>query len=205
MQMIRFSKNEIQNGIVIDYLNQSAIAHSAEEAERVINTFRRGKGSLECNTYARRYLAKVFSGEELVGNEVKTTGCGPDPIRLFPALAPTIEGHQAVYNEICRKRKEEELSRVKRMREEKFAIFTEERRGWYNVTVSLTALTLSGNRRHLDFSGNIIANSMMDAFGKLTPERLSTYCAEKELILESYPDDWFSSNVDITYIGTITD
>lgn len=159
------------------------MAHSAEEAIAVINTWHPygRKNSTECITVNERTAEKIHdlfrngfgtypSGEPRTYLGLRTTGCGAWEIGFHPALADTLEEHERIYNEQREAAKAERMRQAEAARQRRTAELSEPRRGWYHVELDLELMVFAirGNDyiAHTTFEGDIIADSGMDAYGK---------------------------------------
>ena len=165
------------------YVPYKAMAHSAEEAIAVINTWHPygRKNSTECIIVNERTAEKIRdlfrngfgsypSGESRTYLGLRTTGCGAWEIGFHPALADTLEEHDRIYNEQREAAKAERMRQAEAAKQRKLSELNEQRRGWYHVELNVRLMVFAqrGNDYFADeiFIGNIIADSGMDAYGK---------------------------------------
>lgn len=159
--------------------------------------------NLQCNPTTERYFRSLFAGEE-VSSGIRTTNCGKYDILCHSALAPTMEEHQQLYLAKCEAEKQERIRKAEEAQQKRLAEWHEQRKGWYHVEVDIQAMTMHhSNVRYLMFSGDIIANSKMDAYNQLNQrDDLINYCASRSLIYMSH-DDWTRATVH--FLGMKTD
>ena len=171
---MKFSKEEINSGIVIAFRGKSQIVRSVEEAKAAIESF-----GLQINDYAKPYLSKLFEGEE-VGDALRTTGCGPNDIRFYPALAPTIEEHNRLYREERERRRLEAVARKEKMDEELKALMMVPRKAVYHIEVEVTVWDCrSARNRYMVCSADGIAESSWDAYERFVPTEVEKICRER--------------------------
>ncbi len=165
------------------YIPYKAIAHTADEAIAVINTWhtygRKTTGDNlvvnECTeekirTLFRDGLGSYPSGQPRICETMRTTGCGCWDISFYPALADTLEEHERIYNDQREAARQERMRQAEAAKQRRLAELNEQKRGWYHVELDLRLLVYNnhGNDYHTDmtFSGNVIADSGMDAYYK---------------------------------------
>lgn len=165
------------------YVPYKAMAHSAEEAIAVINTWHPygRKNSSECIVVNERTAEKIHdlfrdgfgnypSGEPRTYAGFRTTGCGAWEIGFHPALADTLEEHERIYNERREAAKAERMRQAEEAMKRRIAELNEQRKGWYHaeLVVKVMVFNSNGNDYFTDitFSGNVIADSGMDAYDK---------------------------------------
>lgn len=205
---MKFTKEQLERGIAVVYGSQVTVCHSAQEAVEAINSYKGRWGMLRVNPTTEKNLNTLFAGEEYGDTYtlpyLKTTNCSNQAIKLYPALAPTLEEHQRLYKEQCEKEKAERLAQAKAWEEKRLAEFTEVRKGWYSVEIEIITLdAFSFKRCYKTFSGKIIADSKMHAYNKAAVQ-MNDYCAGEGYILESIAE-WKSGNTHIEYLGIKTD
>lgn len=201
---MKFTAEQINgNGIVIQYLKQSAIAHDASEAVSVIDSFKGVYGNLKCNEHALRFLDSLFAGEELP-EELKTTNCSKYGIRFWPAEAATIEEHNAIYRQRLDQEKERRIRQAEETNNRLKVEFQMLRKGWYFVSVELTAIDIiSGRRRHMTNSGYGMADCKSEAYDKFV-RGLNDECSRRGLIYEMC-SSWNSSATIVDFVGMRVD
>ena len=203
------TNEQIKRGIIVHFLKQVALVHSAAEAVEAINGFKNFSGEyLICNAKTTEWLKQLFDGKE-VQPMFRTTNCSRYDILIHDALADTLEEHQRLYEEQLAKEKSERLAKAEEAKQKMLADWNVIRRGWYYVSVEVTALSMTGamSRRFLTFSGHIIADSKMDAYNKvLDPKKNgpADMCADKGLIYESC-SAWNSGHTEVLFLGMKTD
>lgn len=179
------------------YIPYKAIAHTAEEAIAVINTWKTygRKTSTDCIVVNERTAEKIRdlfrdgfgtvpSGVPRTYAGFRTTGCGAWEIGFHPALADTIEEHERIYNERREAARKERLRLAEAAKQRRMAELMEPKKGWWHVELELTIYVFAshGNDYFEDttFEGNVIANSGADAYDKARnyirehPEELET-------------------------------
>lgn len=165
------------------YVPYKAMAHSAEEAIAVINTWHPygRKNSTECITVNERTAEKIHDlfrnglstypcGEPRTYLGLRTTGCGAWEIGFHPALADTLEEHERIYNEQREAARAERMRQAEAAKQRRMAELHEQKPGWYHVELEivLSVFNNRGNdyRTDITFCGNVIADSGMDAYNK---------------------------------------
>ena len=165
----------------MSFVPYKAIAHSADEAIAVINTWKPygRKNSPDCIVVNDRTAEKIRdlfrdgignypSGEPRTYAGFRTTGCGAWDISFYPALADTIDEHERIYNERREAAKAERMRQAEEAKKHRIAALNEEKRGWYYVELEITLLVFNthGNdyRTTQTFSSNVIANSGIEAY-----------------------------------------
>lgn len=209
---MKFTTEQINgNGIVVAYLQQSAIAHTAEQAREAIEQMHSVHGGnimLQVNAGTWKSLQTIFAGEELPygAGELRTTNCGKYGIRFYAAMSPDIDEHNRMYREQCEREKAERLAKAEQIKQKMLAEFNEQKKGWYRVKVELTALRPDGGMRRVyrELSGYTIAESKMDAYAKMANKECQDACAEKGLIFE-HCSSWNSGDTEVDFVGMKTD
>lgn len=165
------------------YVPYKAIAHTADEAIAVINTWktygRKTTGdNLVVNERTAEKIRALFrdglgsypSGQPRTCETMRTMGCGAWDISFYPALADTLEEHERIYSEQREAAKAERMRQAEAYRQKRLAELNEQRRGWYHVELNLRLMVFAqrGNDYFADttFEGDIIADSGMDAYQK---------------------------------------
>lgn len=166
------------------YVSYKAIAHTADEAIAVINTWKTygRKTTGDClvvnertaekiRTLFRDGLGNYPSGQPRACETMRTTGCGAWDITFYPPLADTLEEHERIYNEQREAARQERMRQAEAYRQKRLAELNEQRRGWYHVSLGLRLMVFAqrGNDYFADttFEGNTIADSGMDAYNKI--------------------------------------
>lgn len=170
-----------------NYTPYKAIAHTAEEAIAVINTWKSygRKNSvndwerIKVNAQSEEKIREIFDrgfNPEQVGypsvlcGSIRTTGCGAWWIRFYPAFADTLEEHERIYNERREVAKSERMRLAEAARQRRWAELKEYKRGWYHVSmeIRLYVFTDKGNdfMPLMEYSCNVIADSGIDAYNK---------------------------------------
>jgi len=208
------------------YVPYKAIAHTADEAIAVINTWKTygRKTSPDCivvNATTEQKIRNLFrdgfgtypSGEPRTYVGMRTTGCGAWEIGFHPALADTIEEHERIYNEQREAAKAKRMQAAEAAKQRRLAELNEQRRGWYHVELDLKLYVFAnrGNDYFADttFTGDIIADSGMDAYNKAVkhiqscPEEIICYhgCMSSLHAWSDAP----SGGYDFTFLGVKTD
>ena len=166
------------------YVPYKAIAHTAEEAIAVINTWQTYGGrhdyaspimvnattEQKIRTLFRDGLGSYPSGQPRTCETMRTTGCGCWDISFYPALADTLEEHERIYNEQRMVARGMRMAQAKAVKELRLKKLNEQKRGWYHVELDLKLYVFAnrGNDYFADttFTGNIIADSGADAYDK---------------------------------------
>lgn len=166
------------------YTPYKTIAHTAEEAIAVINTWHTygrttSRDCITVNDVTAEKIRNLYrdgfgtyaTGEPRIYAGFRTTGCGAWEIGFHPALADTLEEHERIYNEQREAAKAERMRLAAEARQRRLAKLNEQRRGWYHVELDLRLMVFAqrGNDYFADttFKGNIIADSGMDAYHKI--------------------------------------
>lgn len=214
--------------ILFVYFNRKQMCGSAEEAIEFINGLhyrnQEKQPKLEVNAYTEKTLRQAFSQEwgsddVIVLNgypyhrgkfELATTGCGITRILGYKPLADTVEEHDAIVTARDLAAKAEREERDKAEEAARLAELTENKRGWYHVELDLRLSVFNnrGNDYHTDktFSGDIIADSGMDAYNKAVKEVENEGFSHRGniAILESYAKAT-SSGYEFQFLGVKTD
>lgn len=166
------------------YVPYKAIAHTAEEAIALINTWQTYGGrhdyaspimvnattEQKIRTLFRDGLGSYPSGQPRTCETMRTTGCGCWDISFYPALADTLEEHERIYNEQRMVARGMRMAQAKAVKELRLKKLNEQKRGWYHVELDLKLYVFAnrGNDYFADttFTGNIIADSGADAYDK---------------------------------------
>lgn len=211
------------------YVPYKAIVHTADEAIAVINTWNTyGKpDSLAANpewlhikvnaiteqkirTLFRDGLGSYPSGAARTCETMRTTGCGAWDISFYPAQADTLEEHERIYNERREAARQERMRQAKEAQHRRLAELNEQKRGWYHVELELCLSVFNnhGNDYRTDktFSGNVIANSGMDAYDKAVKDIRSAGFTHRGnmAILESWAEPT-SHGYEFLFLGVKTD
>lgn len=203
----------MKNNFVIVYCGQKGMAATPEDAKRIIETFH-GYGrpfnpTLIVNTQTSAKIDLIYADANAQRHDLRTTNCGAKGIDFYPSLADTLEEHERIYQERCEAEKRERLAKAEALKQQMLQEWNELRRGWYSVSVEVSAHRIDGNmaRRWFTFSGHIIADSKMDAYNKaLDPSKNGPedMCCERSLIYEGC-SAWNSSNTEVLFLGMKTD
>lgn len=208
------------------YTPYKAIAHTADEAIAVINTWQTYGGKRDyaspimVNATTEQKIRDLFrdgfgtypSGQPRTYVGLRTTGCGAWEIGFHPALADTIEEHERIYNEQREAAKAERKRLAEAAIQSRLAELNEQRKGWYHAELTVRAIVFAqrGNdyMTDLTFSGNVIADSGADAYDKALkhvmdhPEELTH--RGNMATLHAWPD-MTSHDFDFTFLGVKTD
>lgn len=201
-----------------------AIAHTADEAIAVINTWKsygsEKRESIVVNDRNAEKIRELFrdglgtyaTGKPRQFMSLRTTGCGAWDISFYPALADTIEEHERIYNEQREAAKQERMKAIEEARQRRLVELNEPKRGWYHVELEMR-LYVFANRGNdwiedADYSCTLIADSGMDAYNKVVedakkhPEKLMV--RGNITSLQSYcgPTD---GGFECTFLGVKTD
>lgn len=201
------------------YIPYKAIAHTAEEAIAVINTWK---------SYGRNNLPDRIAVNERTAEKIhtlfrdglgsstcetmRTTGCGAWDITFYPALADTLEEHERIYNARREAAKAERMRQAEKAKERRLAELNEQKRGWYHVELDLELMVFAdvGNDyiTGSTFEGDVIADSGMDAYQKAVkhvqdhPEELTH--RGNMAVLQFWAEP-YSSGYDFSFLGVKTD
>lgn len=208
------------------YVPYKAIAHTADEAIAVINTWksygRKNSTSpsdrivvnamtmMKIRDLFRDGLGSYPSGASRTCETMRTTGCGCWDITFYLALADTLEEHERIYNEIRERNKQERMRQAEAAKQRRMAELYEQRRGWYHVELNLRLSVFNnhGNdyRTDMTFSGNVIADSGMDAYDKAVKDvKNDTFTHRGNMaVLESWAEPE-SHGYSFTFLGVKTD
>ena len=207
------------------YVPYKAIAHTADEAIAVINTWktygRKTTGdNLVVNERTAEKIRTLFrdglgsnpSGQPCTCETMRTTGCGAWDISFYPALADTLEEHERIYNEQREAAKAERKRLAEAAIQRRLKELNEQKRGWYHVELTFRAMVFARNGNDymtdLTFSGNVIADSGADAYYKALkhvmghPEELTH--RGNMASLHAWPD-MVSRDYSFTFLGAKTD
>ena len=197
------------------YVPYKAIAHTADEAIAVINTWNTyGKSDsqaanpewlhIKVNATTEQKIRNRFrdglgsypSGAARTCETMRTTGCG--------------EEHERIYNEQREAAKRERMRQAEAAKQRRLAELYEQRRGWYHVELDLRLSVFNnhGNdyRTDMTFSGNVIADSGMDAYDKAVKDIKNDGFTHRGNIamLESWADPE-SHGYSFAFLGVKTD
>lgn len=208
------------------YVPYKAIAHTADEAIAVINSWQTYGGKRDyaspimvnatteqkIRTLFRDGLGSYPSGQPRTCETMRTTGCGCWDISFYPALADTLEEHERIYNERREAAKAERKRLAEAAIQRRLEELNEQKRGWYHaeLTVRTMVFARKGNdyMTDLTFSGNVIADSGADAYDKALkhvmehPEELTH--RGNMASLHAWPD-MVSRDFSFTFLGVKTD
>ena len=158
-----------------------AVVHTADEAIAVINTWHtygHHDEFIVVNDTSEKKIRELFSngfvktyeGNKSTAVTLRTTGCGCWDIVIRPAFADTLEEHNRIYNEQRESAKQERIRLAEIAKQRRLGELNEQKRGWYHVELELRLSVFNnhGNdyRTDMTFSGNVIADSGMDAYDK---------------------------------------
>lgn len=170
------------------FIPYTAIAHTADEAIAIINTWKTygrktSTQSIDCITVNERTAEKIrelfregvkpeHQGQLILYGTMRTTNCGAWDISFYPALGDTLAEHSRKYQQLREAAKRERLRQAEEAKQRRLAELNEQKRGWYHVELELRLLVFNNNdyRTEKTFSGNVIANSGMDAYDKAVKE-----------------------------------
>ena len=206
------------------YVPYKAIAHTADEAIAVINTWQTYGGRRDyaspimvnatteqkIRTLFRDGLGSYPSGQPRTCETMRTTGCGAWDISFYPALADTLEEHERIYNEQREVARGMRIAQAKAVKELRLKKLNEQKRGWYHVELNLRLSVFNnhGNdyRTDMTFSGNVIADSGMDAYDKAVKDIKNDSFTHRGNIamLESWAEPE-SRDYSFTFLGVKTD
>lgn len=174
---------------VFMYFGHMAMCENKEQAIEFINSL----PGITCNDHTARLLDDLFLGKkDFHGAEIKslaTTGCGNSRIKIFDALADTIEEHQKKYLEKeSRKHRKIESERSAMMRakseklRKKITGLRENRHGLYLVETTIWQYTADPDTgtfpecaTETQFTATVQAASMADAYVAAIEEALKEY------------------------------
>jgi hypothetical protein len=208
------------------YTPYKAIAHTADEAIAVINTWQTYGGKRDyaspimVNATTEQKIRDLFrdgfgtypSGQPRTYVGLRTTGCGAWEIGFHPALADTIEEHERIYNEQREAAKAERKRLAEAAIQSRLAELNEQRKGWYHAELTIRAMVFAQKgddyMTDLTFSGNVVADSGADAYDKALkhvmdhPEELTH--RGNMATLHAWPD-MTSHDYSFTFLGVKTD
>lgn len=208
------------------YVPYQAIAHTADEAIAVINSWKSygRKNSTDpadrivVNEVAKKKILALFrdgfgtypSGEPRTYMGVRTTGCGAWEIGFCPALADTVEEHNRIGNELKEMEEQKRKEARKVYEQRRLAELNEQRRGWYHIEICFTIAILgNGAFTHRALCGDIIADSGADAYHKAVkylescPPEVVNYHGKAASLFEV--PDMTSDDFSFTFLGVKTD
>lgn len=168
------------------YVPYKAIAHTADEAIAVINTWKSygrknstsSADNIVVNERTAEKIRSLFSmgikpeheGKAFLCSTMRTTGCGAWDISFYPALGDTLEEHVRIYNEQREAAKQERMRQAEAAKQRRLGELYQQRKGWYHVELGVKLMVFAhrGNDYFADltFEGNIIADSGADAYNK---------------------------------------
>lgn len=205
--------------IYFEFQGQCAIVSNADEAIEAISKFHLPGWSPnhpEANLFnikplapgkeksLRVYFWELFNGQPIITNYV-TKRSGYE-LRINKALADTPQEHKRLYKEACEQYKQQRGKQAQdKQITERLPIFTQHRRGWYRVSYEVCVSTWRDvtSYQSLDYSVDIIADSMMDAYEQ--SERLCQAECERKGYLYQYRSSWYDSRTDATFLGMKVD
>ena len=158
---------------VFVYFGQKALCSTPEEAFHFINNlYYRGnsKSKLICNKRCMAQIWKLFAGLKLNnGNgELWTTGCSTTRIKVYPALADTLNEHERIYAEKAAAAKAERLRENEKRLNGINAELDKQQRGKYYVCLTYGQRDYNTFKTKLcKFEGSVLADSGRDAYTKL--------------------------------------
>lgn len=113
--------------IVLNYFKKTALVSNSEEAVNFINSL---GGGINANPSTINNLENYFAGtNQYPLHEIATTGCGPNRIMVYNALAETLEKHNEIVNQ------EKELQQQKKLNS-----LNEYKKGMYEVDFKIIKL-----------------------------------------------------------------
>lgn len=157
---------------VFVYFGQKALCSTPEEAFHFINNlYYRGnsKSKLICNKRCMAQIWKLFAGLKLNnGNgELWTTGCSTTRIKVYPALADTLNEHERIYAEKAAAAKAERLRENEKRLNGINAELDKQQRGKYYVCLTYGQRDYNTFKTKLcKFEGSVLADSGRDAYTK---------------------------------------
>lgn len=208
------------------YFPYKAIAHSADEAIAVINTWKSyGRkysvspvDNIRVNVVSEKKIRALFKdgfGQYLTGEPksymgIRTTGCGAWEIGFHHALADSVEEHERIINELRETQDKVRKEAMRKTEERRRAELNVQRRGWYHVELTFTAYVFSrhGNDYFADLtsSGDIIAENGAEAYRKMVNEITTkplTYHGQMAMV-HAIPEA-LSDDFSYTFLGVKTD
>lgn len=100
--------------IVLNYFKNTALVNNSKDAVAFINSL----DGISANDTTIKNLESFFNGTSKYPlNEIATTGCGPNRIYVYKALAETLEAHNAIVNERKAERAAEAENRLNEYKE----------------------------------------------------------------------------------------
>ena len=205
--------------IYFDFQGQCAIASNADEAIEAISKFHlpgwSPKHPESClfnieplipsrRKPLREYFEDLFNGQPVDTDYV--TKRGGYELRINKALSDTQQEHKRLYKEACEqyRQQREKQAQDKRITE-RLPLFTQHRRGWYRVSFEVCVSTWGDvtSFQSLDYSVELIADSMMDAYEQ--SESLCQAECERKGYLYQYRSSWHDTRTDVTFLGMKVD
>lgn len=213
------------------YVPYKAIAHTADEAIAVINTWRTyGRPEnlssnpaerIKVNEITEKKIRTLFrdglgnypiGGNPRTHEAMRTTGCGAWDITFYPALADTLDEHERIYKEKREAARQERMRQAEAAKQRRMAELMEQKRGWYHVELELelNVFATSGNDyiTASTFEGDVIADSGMDAYEKAV-KHVKEHPEELEhrgnmAVLQFFAEPT-SNSYDFQFLGVKTD
>ena len=198
-----------------------AVVHTADEAIAVINTWHtygHHDEFIVVNDTSEKKIRELFSngfvktyeGNKSTAVTLRTTGCGCWDIVIRPAFADTLEEHNRIYNEQREAAEQERIRLAEIAKQRRLGELNEKKRGWYHVELELRLSVFNnhGNdyRTDMTFSGNVIADSGMDAYDKAVKSIHNEGFTHRDNIamLESWAEST-SNGYEFLFLGVKTD
>lgn len=210
------------------YIPYTAIAHTADEAIAIINTWKtygrknstQNIDKITVNERCAEKIRELFregikpehQGQLILYGTMRTTNCGAWDISFYPALGDTLAEHSRKYQQMREAAKQERLRKAEEAKQRRLGELYEQKRGWYHVSVKIRLYVFAtrGNdyMPHMDYSCDLIADSGMDAYDK-TVEYIKNHPEElthrgNTATLQSVCDPT-SSGFEFVFLGVKTD
>lgn len=164
---------------------------------------------ITCNQHTENLLNILFDGGVLPAYgrpfenfyQVSTTGCGDTSIRLYKALADTVEQHNEIVKQNHEAKAKEEKEKENKRYQEFMNELLEPLKGWYIVTITGSAFKERGNDGKVTKSVRVLAESKQDAYNKAVKNLEEN--PPKNVMFWSYFES--PKNVLFEFIGVWTD
>jgi hypothetical protein len=207
------------------FVPYTAIAHSADEAIAIINTWKtygHRDENIHVNDYTAGVIRELFEngfvkncvGRKSTVETLRTTGCGCWDIVIYPALADTLEEHNRIYKEKCEAAKQERMRKAEEAKQHRLAELNEQKRGWYHVSLKIRVYVFAARGNDymdsMNYSCDMIADSGMDAYNKVVeylknhPEELNNRVRDNMIALQDWVEPT-SYGYEFLFLGVKTD
>lgn len=189
-----------QNTYIAVYFNQKAIVKKPEDLLNFID-----KIGFDINENTKSKANHLAKRTERLNHrmEIAPPGIGPRRVYIYNAFADTVEEHDRIFNNKAEEAKAKRREKRNQEITERLTEMKKQKKGWYAVSITFERMKYnerSGdfNNTESTFSGNIVAESGMDAYNKavneIEKEHEVTYCPEP-----------YSHYFDYHFLGVKTD